>query len=430
MIEKLYTTFLNSTGVCTDTRKLQSGNLFFALKGPSFDGNKFVSTALENGAIACVADSDEFSDNSRVFIVKDALQTLQELATFHRMHHKIPVLALTGSNGKTTTKELISAVLNKKYNTLFTQGNLNNHIGVPLTLLRLNHTHEFAVIEMGANHQNEIAALCQIAMPDMGMITNIGKAHLEGFGGIEGVIKGKTEMYDYLKSNNGIIFCRYENDILKGKCDGYKNLIYYGTAAAKHVYGEMINSQPFLRIKWYKDGQFQNEIQTHLTGEYNLENLMAAICIGSHFGVEPALIKDAIENYSPDNQRSQIINKGSNTIILDAYNANPTSMEAALNNFEENYEGKKALILGEMLELGEDSAKEHQRIIDIISHIDKDLLILVGKNFLNTTLQETALRFVTSDDAKDYLSKHPLKNTSILVKGSRGSKMEKVLESL
>lgn len=430
MIEKLYTTFLKSTGVCTDTRKLQHGNLFFALKGPSFDGNLFVKSALENGALACVADDDKIEGNDKIFKVKNVLQTLQELSTYHRLQHKIPVIALTGSNGKTTTKELISAVLNKKYNTLFTQGNLNNHIGVPLTLLRLTEKHQMAVIEMGANHQREIAELCSIALPDMGMITNIGKAHLEGFGGIEGVIKGKTEMYDHLKSHKGLIFCRYENEILKSKCNGYENVIYYGTSPAKHIYGELTSTQPFLTFNWHKEGVLQNEIHTQLTGEYNLENLLAAVCIGTYFGVSAHQIKEAIEAYSPDNQRSQVMKKGSNTIILDAYNANPTSMEAALLNFDENYHGPKAIILGEMLELGENSAQEHQRIIDVIANMEKDLLILVGKNFLHTTLQETALRFSGSDDAKDYLSKHPLKNTTILIKGSRGSKMEKVLDAL
>jgi UDP-N-acetylmuramoyl-tripeptide--D-alanyl-D-alanine ligase len=430
MLEKIYALFLQSTGVCTDTRNLEKDNLFFALKGPSFNGNLFATEALKQGALACIVDEVITPPNPNILQVDDVLQTLQLLAQHHRKTLNTTVVALTGSNGKTTTKELISRILQTTYHTLFTLGNLNNHIGVPLTLLRLKKEHEIAVIEMGANHQGEIQSLSEIVLPDYGLITNIGKAHLEGFGGIEGIIKGKTELYRHLMHNSKTLFCRKNNPLLAPQCNDYENVIYYSTEPDTCIYGNIISSYPTLSIQWFENQKKSEIITTQITGDYNLENLLASICIGRHFKVTPENIQSAIENYKPDNQRSQIVKSGSNTIILDAYNANPTSMAAALNNLSEHYYGKKIIILGEMLELGNDALQEHQLIVDQISTMEKDLLILVGDHFLRTTLNEQALRFKTSDEATTYLKQHPLSNCTILIKGSRGSRMEKVLEAL
>jgi len=429
MIAHLHSLFLSSTGVCTDTRKLIKGNIYFALKGPSFDGNKFALQAMQNGAIAAVVD-DSSIKGENIYLVENVLTTLQHLATYHRQALKTPVIGLTGSNGKTTTKELISRILGSSYNVLFTEGNLNNHIGVPLTLLRLNSEHQIAVIEMGANHQGEIQELSKIAMPNFGLITNIGKAHLEGFGGIDGVIKGKTELYRHLMENDGVIFCRRNNELLTKNLNHYQKVIFYSTQPDVCIYGEISAPASVVKFNWFENHNRIDEITTHLTGDYNLENLVAAVCIGRYFNVTPEKIKSAIEGYIPENQRSQIEISGSNTIIIDAYNANPSSMEAALKNLSENYDGNKVIILGEMLELGQDANAEHQHIVDLLSSMEKDLLILVGENFLHTTLNDHALRFKTSEDACNYLQNHAINESTILVKGSRGSKMEKVLDGI
>ncbi len=429
MIAHLHSLFLSSTGVCTDTRKLIKGNIYFALKGPSFDGNKFALQAMQNGAIAAVVD-DSSIKGENIYLVENVLTTLQHLATYHRQALKTPVIGLTGSNGKTTTKELISRVLGSSYNVLFTEGNLNNHIGVPLTLLRLNSEHQIAVIEMGANHQGEIQELSKIALPNFGLITNIGKAHLEGFGGIDGVIKGKTELYRHLMENDGVIFCRRNNELLTNNLNHYQKVIFYSTQPDVCIYGEISAPASVVKFNWFENHNRIDEITTHLTGDYNLENLVAAVCIGRYFNVTPEKIKSAIEGYIPENQRSQIEISGSNTIIIDAYNANPSSMEAALKNLSENYDGNKVIILGEMLELGQDANAEHQHIVDLLSSMEKDLLILVGENFLHTTLNDHALRFKTSEDACNYLQNHAINESTILVKGSRGSKMEKVLDGI
>ena len=429
MIAHLHSLFLNSTGVCTDTRKLCKGNIYFALKGPSFNGNIFATQAIQQGAIAAIVD-DSTINGENIYLVENVLTTLQQLASFHRQVLKIPVIGLTGSNGKTTTKELISRVLGSSYNVLFTEGNLNNHIGVPLTLLRLKNEHQIAVIEMGANHQAEIHELSKIAMPNFGLITNIGKAHLEGFGGIDGVIKGKTELYRHLMENDGIIFCRKNNELLTNNLHNYQKVIFYSTQPDTCIYGELSTPASVVKFNWFENQNKIAEITTHLTGDYNLENLLAAICIGRYFNVTSDKIKTAIEGYIPENQRSQIEISGSNTIIIDAYNANPSSMEAALKNLSENYEGNKVIILGEMLELGKDANTEHQHIVDLLSNMEKDLLILVGENFLHTTLNDHALRFKTAEDACNYLQNHAINESTILVKGSRGSKMEKVLDGI
>lgn len=431
MIERIYEAFLQSTGVSTDTRSIEEGVIFFALKGPSFNANSFALNALEQGASFAVVDEDLNSNDPRLLKVEDVLASLQKLAYHHRKTLKKPVIGLTGSNGKTTTKELISSVLSTFFHVHFTKGNLNNHIGVPLTLLGIKPEHDIVVIEMGANHQGEIELLCNIAYPDFGLITNVGKAHLEGFGGFEGVIKGKTEMYRHLIKNNGVIFCNKNNNLLKEQCKNYDKVVYYGFTNDNLISGKVENSFPFLSVNWYKQNTSQNYIaHTHITGDYNLENVLAAISIGDYFNVSTENIIKGIESYVPSNQRSQIIHKNSNTIILDAYNANPTSMEAALKNLEENYEGKKIIILGEMLELGEESNKEHQHIVDTLLSIDKDSLILVGDLFIHTSLQEPALRFSNSTDAATYVKEQTYKDSIILIKGSRGAKMEKVLEAL
>lgn len=429
MIAHLHSLLLSSTGVCTDTRKLIKGNIYFALKGPSFDGNKFALQAMQNGALAAVVD-DSSIKGENIYLVENVLTTLQHLATYHRQVLKTPVIGLTGSNGKTTTKELISRILGSTYNVLFTEGNLNNHIGVPLTLLRLNSEHQIAVIEMGANHQGEIQELSKIALPNFGLITNIGKAHLEGFGGIDGVIKGKTELYRHLMENDGVIFCRRNNELLTNNLNHYQKVIFYSTQPDVCIYGEISAPASVVKFNWFENHNRIDEITTHLTGDYNLENLVAAVCIGRYFNVTPEKIKSAIEGYIPENQRSQIEISGSNTIIIDAYNANPSSMEAALKNLSENYDGNKVIILGEMLELGQDANAEHQHIVDLLSSMEKDLLILVGENFLHTTLNDHALRFKTSEDACNYLQNHAINESTILVKGSRGSKMEKVLDGI
>jgi len=431
MIEKIYEAFLQSKGVSTDTRNIEKGVIFFALKGPSFNANEFALSALEQGAAFAVIDENINNSDARLLKVEDVLTTLQQLAYHHRTQLKKPVIALTGSNGKTTTKELIASVLSTTYCVHFTKGNLNNHIGVPLTLLGIKPEHDLVVVEMGANHQGEIDMLCNIAYPDFGLITNVGKAHLEGFGGFEGVIKGKTEMYRHLMKNDGVIFCNKSNVLLADQCKDYKKVVYYGFQSGSSIYGKIESSFPFLKVNWSKQNQNDShDVNTHITGDYNLENVLAAITIGDYFNVTTENTKRGIESYVPSNQRSQIIIKDSNTIILDAYNANPTSMEAALKNLEENYEGKKIIILGEMLELGEESKKEHQHIVDLLLSIDKDRVILVGEHFIHTTLQEPALRFSNSTDAMDFVKEQNFKDSIILIKGSRGSKMEKVLEAL
>src|SRR6185436_17116240 len=369
-IEKIYSAFLKADQkISTDTRKISAGCLFFALRGENFNGNDYAQDAINKGAAYAIVDDKNLSPDNRLIFTDNVLETLQHLSNFHRKQLKIKIIALTGSNGKTTTKELINVVLNQKFKTHATQGNLNNHIGVPLTLLSLGSIHEFAVIEMGANHQREIELLCKIAGPDFGLITNIGKAHLEGFGGFDGVKKGKGELYDYLKKINGKIFIHADKYILNEMCGDYKNVITYGHKNNFDCTGIMAdNSSPLLKIGWYsKDDPEINFISSHLTGSYNFENILAAICIGNYFGIEKELIRKGIESYIPSNQRSQVIEKNSNTFILDYYNANPSSMEAAIINFDKNFSGKKIAIIGDMLELGNETEKEHQQVFNLIS---------------------------------------------------------------
>jgi UDP-N-acetylmuramoyl-tripeptide--D-alanyl-D-alanine ligase len=426
--EQLYSLFEKHPFIITDTRKLIPGGIFFALKGGNFNGNEFALKALEEGAAYAVIDEDLNINDDRLLIVNDVLTTLQSLATFHRTKSNIPVLAITGSNGKTTTKELIAAVLSKKYNVNYTQGNLNNHIGVPLTLLSINKENDFAVVEMGANHQKEIELLSSIALPDFGLITNIGKAHLEGFGGIEGVKKGKGELFENLKSNEKIIFIQKDSEALNELIGDYKNFISYGSDLNYYVSGEAESNNEYLKVRIQKP--FEISIQTQLTGSYNLDNVLAAVAVGNYFSIDKIDIKEAIENYQPSNQRSQVIRKENAVIVLDAYNANPSSMQVALENFTSAFDGYKIIALGEMLELGNESDYEHERIAKLAKDANPNQIILVGSNFTKIASAINAIHFKNSEDATSWLKQNAPDKFTILIKGSRGSKMEKLLEAI
>ena len=424
-IKTIYSYFLAGNSVCTDTRKLNKNDIFFALKGDNFNGNKFAEQALQKGAKYAIIDEKEYKSKNTI-LVEDVLKTLQKLAAYHREQLNIPIIALTGSNGKTTTKELINSVLSKKYKTIATEGNLNNHIGVPLTLLSMTEETEIGVVEMGANHQNEIEFLCNIALPDYGLITNFGKAHLEGFGGIEGVIKGKSELYDHLKSNNKTVFINTD-DVLQVKIIGdYSNKITFGSSENNDCIIKFKDADPFVTLSFNKE-----IIKAKLIGDYNFGNIAVTIAIGNHFEIESNEIKNAIESYSPDNNRSEIISKGSNTIILDAYNANPTSMQSALKNFENSRDEHKIVFLGDMFELGKHSEIEHQNIVDTLEILKFQQAYLVGSNFYQTKSKSKRIKILESfEDLKILLSKKSIKNSSILIKGSRGMKMERILDLL
>jgi len=423
-IEYIHQQFLKSSGICIDSRKVSPQCIFIAIKGENFDGNRFASDALQNGARLAIIDKPQYATNDRYILVKDTQDCLRDLATFHRLQFNIPVLAITGTNGKTTTKELTAAVLSGKFKVLSTQGNLNNHIGVPLTLLQLDEGHDIAVIEMGANHQGEIDALCKIACPNAGIITNIGKAHLEGFGSFEGVVKAKSELYQYIKEINGIVFVNVANKRLM-ELSASINKITYGDDKAANYYSKPIGILPFISIEI---SGFDQKINTQLYGSYNFENLAAAACIGQHFGVANALIKQAIENYLPQNNRSQIIRKKSNTLYLDAYNANPSSMAEALKNFSLVQSENKTIIIGDMFELGSENRREHQKIIDLIVELEFNFVVLIGSDFYET--ENEFVNFHHTEAACQYLLKHPVKNASVLLKGSRGMQLEKLVDYL
>ncbi|GGG28782.1 UDP-N-acetylmuramoyl-tripeptide--D-alanyl-D-alanine ligase [Dokdonia pacifica] len=421
-IEQLHHLFLQSTGVCTDTRKLEKGQLYFALKGANFNGNHFAKKAIDQGATYAIIDEkQENLDNA--IIVEDVLQTLQELSTYHRLYLDIPIIALTGSNGKTTTKELINAVLSQKYSTTATVGNLNNHIGVPLTLLSMTKATEIGIVEMGANHQGEIAALSEIAQPNFGYITNFGKAHLEGFGGVEGVIKGKSELYKYIRKTNGIVFINKEDPIqIKQSAEIDSKTFAPHNADYSIAFKE---ASPYVQLACNN-----LTIQTQLTGAYNAINVAAAIAIGSYFSVNIEAIKLGIENYIPANNRSQIIKKeNNNTIILDAYNANPTSMEAALNNLSKQTSKHKIAFLGDMFEVGETTNQEHQHILNYANSLAIDQVYAVGPTFgISTPENNTQHVFLTYNAFAKAYKKNIPSDTTILIKGSRGMAMERVLE--
>ncbi|MEO6894601.1 MAG: UDP-N-acetylmuramoyl-tripeptide--D-alanyl-D-alanine ligase [Ginsengibacter sp.] len=422
-IEEIYRIYQRFPNVQTDSRKLQKDEIFFALKGPNFNGNEFTQKALELGAAYVVADEDPGFSDKRIIIVNDVLTTLQQLAKFHREQFDIPFIAITGSNGKTTTKELIHQVLSTTYKTYTTKGNLNNHIGVPLTILKIKPDAEIAVIEMGANHLNEIASYCVYAKPLYGLITNIGKAHLEGFGGVENVKKGKGELFDFLKLNEGTAFVNTDDEAVFDLGKKVKNVIYYGSHS-ENINGGILKNDPFLEIEIKGKSSFT--INTNLVGAYNLPNVIAATCIGEYFKVSEANITKAIENYQPSNSRSQLVKKDSNTIILDAYNANPGSMKAAIENFANMQGNKKILLLGSMMELGDDSQKEHEEIVSLIDKNKWYAVVLVGKNF--NQVKQDYINFDNSSQAKEWLKKEDPKNAQILIKGSRSMQMEKVLE--
>ena len=425
--KKLYELFLEHQQISTDSRSIIKDSLFFALKGDNFNGNKYAEDALLKGASYAVIDEKQYQKDSRFILVKDVLGSLQELANFHRQQLDFPIIAITGTNGKTTTKELIRQVLSRKYKTKATTGNLNNHIGVPLTLLSFSSELEMGIVEMGANHQNEIAELCEIAQPDFGLITNIGKAHLEGFGSFEGVIKAKSELYSFIRKMGGKIFINEDNELLK-KIGQDIPQISYGISEKSSVRGEMTIPFPYISIDFFNHG-IATRINSNLVGTYNFENLMAAVCVGKYFDVEPIEIKNALEAYYPKNQRSEFLKTKSNEVIIDAYNANPTSMKAAIDSFAQSPMKEKVLILGDMLELGEDSLIEHKSIIELIK-INFKSIFLVGNQFCIAAKGSGIPCFNSTNELKAHLIEHPLKNSSILLKASRGIQIENVLELL
>ena len=415
----LYNIFRDAAGVSTDSRTLQSGQLFFALSGPNFNGNQFAKQALNKGAIAVVVDEDVSISDDRVIRVENTLKSLQALATEHRKKLGTTIIALTGSNGKTTTKELIHSVLSTTYTTVATQGNLNNHIGVPLTLLSLQKDTEIGVVEMGANHPGEIALLANITQPNAGLVTNFGKAHLEGFGSLDGVVKAKSELFDYLKTTNGLIIANADDPKIMAQLKG-QDPITYGTETTARVSATLLTENDAIRIE-----VDQQEIQTQLSGAYNGYNALAAYAIGRHFGVSPQNAKRALESYIPDNNRSQLIRKKDLHITLDAYNANPTSMQAALASFSKKG-GKKIAVLGQMNELGKHTEIEHKRLVDWIKSSSIDDCYWVGSAFAPFISSDKY--FSTVDQAIDYFSKTPLRQASILVKGSRSFTLEKLVD--
>ena len=422
-IEELYSVYLQYPSIQTDTRKLKKGDIYFALKGPSFNGNAFAQQALSMGAAYAVVDEEISNVSGNTILVDDVLYALQQLATHHRKQFTIPFIAITGSNGKTTTKELLHATLSSTFKTYTTEGNLNNHIGVPLTILKIKKDAQFAIIEMGANHLGEIASYCEIAQPTHGLITNCGKAHLEGFGSEEGVKKAKGELFDYLRKMEGTAFVMWDYEYLQKMSNGIAKIITYGTKEAS-VEGQIIEAAPFLKVAFNKG--FEGTITTSLVGAYNLPNVLAAVAIGHFFGVPDDAMKKAIEEYQPTNSRSQLIVSGSNQLIVDAYNANPSSMKVAIENFAATPGNQKVLVLGAMAELGKESIAEHQQIIDEINKYSWTKVALVGGDF--TEINHLHHQFQNASEAGEWLQKQNFKNTYFLIKGSRSMQMEKVLD--
>ena len=425
-IKDLHKIFLNSEGVSTDTRTIKPGSIFFALKGENFNANNFAKKAIDLGALFSVIDEIPEKENDKLILVEDVLKTMQELASFHRKFLNIPIIAITGSNGKTTSKELINSVLSRQFETFATKGNLNNHIGVPLTLLEMNESINMGIVEMGANHIGEIAELCKIAAPNYGYITNFGKAHLEGFGSEKGVVKGKSELYDYLISNEGLIFINSDDPKqLKQKKD-YNNIFTFSKSNNSDVRVFLNSENPFLALNF-----LDQIIQTQLIGAYNFSNIAAAVSIGSYFGLDLKKIKQGVEFYLPNNNRSQIIRKKSNTIVLDAYNANPSSMVAALDNFNVMKGENKIVILGDMFELGDQSYKEHESIIDLIKSLKFSSVYFIGEHFNKHVFSSKSVFFFKRRDVLDkHLKSLSINNALILVKGSRGMSLEKSLQYL
>ncbi len=426
-IKKLYEIYRNNGfKVTTDSRQVSTGAVFFALRGEKFDGNTFAQSAIDKGAAIAVIDNPDYQIPGKTFLVNDALKTLQELAHYHRRQLDIPVIGITGTAGKTTTKELIKAVLQQKYKTFATEGNLNNHIGVPLSLLKIKPGTEIAVIEMGASYPGDIKLLCDIARPDHGLITNIGTAHIQGFGSRENLIKTKTELYRHLEQNNGTIFINIDDKLLTS-LTAHDKLYTYGTADQAQVRGISLGINPFLTFKFF-DREKTYTVNTKLFGEYNFYNALAAVAAGKYFDVPPEKIKTAIEAYQPQNQRSQIIKTDKNTLIADLYNANPTSMSQALKSFAKINANNKILIIGDMLELGGIEEQEHAKILQLAKELGLENIYLVGKIF--GKVNNKYPHFETSDELREFLQKNPVSNATILLKASRGIHLEKLLDVL
>jgi UDP-N-acetylmuramoyl-tripeptide--D-alanyl-D-alanine ligase len=426
MIQDLYQKFLTSTGVSTDTRTIQPGNIFFALRGPQFNANEFARKAIESGASYAVVDDPSMLKDPRNILVNDSLQTLQDLASWHRDQLKIPVIGLTGSNGKTTTKELIHAVLSRKYKTHATQGNLNNHIGVPLTILAIRETIEIGIIEMGANKIGDIRELCEIAKPTHGLVTNIGHAHIEGFGSYEGVLRGKTELYDWLLKQGGIVFINSLDPVLSNMAKRFNEpVLFPGQNDFYHC--SLGITKPFIQIMDEKG----NQIHTRLIGSYNFLNVATALCIGKYFNVRPEAAREGIENYEPRNNRSQVMKKGTNTIILDAYNANPSSMEAALTQLNEMNSQNKVVILGDMFELGDYTEEGHNKIGALTKKMNLNQVLFCGERMqFAHTANRDSLYFRTRKELEDFLENHIFENSTILIKGSRAMALENIVDKL
>lgn len=425
-IQQLYQIYQQHPVITTDSRDCPQGSIFFALKGESFDGNKFAASAIEKGCAYAVIDNAEYKKDDRFILVDDVLQTFKDLAREHRRQFNIPVIGITGTNGKTTTKELIASVLSEKYNTLFTQGNFNNDVGVPKTLFRLNEQHEIAVVEMGASHPGDIKTLVETVEPTCGLITNVGKAHLQGFGSFEGVKKTKGELYDYLKAHDALVFINGNNEHLLQMAQSRDicRAIEYGTQEDCQVNGSIISCAPFLKFQWNSNVNginVQQEIQTHLIGSYNIDNMLAAIAIGLHFGVSPEQIHHALSNYIPTNNRSQMEETGKNHLVVDAYNANPSSMKAALDNFHLMEVSPKMAILGDMRELGEASGEEHQKAVDLMQEYGFENIWLVGDEFGNT--QCNYRKFKDVEEVKAAIIAEDIKGFNILIKGSNSTKL-------
>lgn len=425
-IKFLYSKFLESGKVSTDTRQITPGSVFFALKGPKFNANEFATEALAKGAAYTVVDEEQFVKDERYLLVDDGLRALQDLARFHREHLRIPIIALTGSNGKTTSKELVSAVLSKKFKTWATKGNLNNHIGVPLTILSIDSSYEMAVVEMGANHVGEIALLCTIANPTHGFITNIGRAHIGTFGGFENIIRGKSELYHHLITTKGVVFINSQNHILANMAKRFEKPVLY-PAKGDYYHCEPVSNDPFLMVR----AESGEDVTTQMVGAYNFENVAVALCIGKYFDVPKDDAHQAISSYVPGNMRSQVLRKGNNTIILDAYNANPSSMEAAIENLAAMKADRKAVILGDMYELEEEAEKEHKRIGELLAQKGINEALLCGGLIAHARATFPTAKFFADKSALvDYLKSHPMQNTTVLVKASRGMALETVVDVL
>ena len=430
MLERLYKTYLQGRSVTTDSRQITPGCIFFAFKGETFDGNAFAPQALEQGAALCVISDPQYKVDERCVVVDDVLATLQELARHHRAQLTIPVIGITGTNGKTTTKELAHAVLSRRYRTHATAGNFNNHLGVPLTLLAIPADAQMAIVEMGANHPGEIAALCHIANPDYGLITNIGRAHLEGFGSFEGVIQTKTELYRHLVSRHGTALVNADNDILTAQAAQCQlSTFTYGSSEQAQVRGHLVGSDPYMKF-YIEEGDSVYTIQSQLLGNYNFDNAMAAVALGRFFHVDLWDIKEAIEAYAPANRRSQYKETGRNALFLDCYNANPSSMKVALDNFEALPREHKVAMLGGMKELGDESQKEHEAIVSRLLACPKIQPVLIGPEFAFAADNATLQWFPDSDAAVAYFAAHSLTGATVLLKGSNGTRMWKLEEVL